>query len=167
MLDAVKSLKPHAVSACTRTSFPAACATRDGRHGTGEPEVLIADEPTTRQRHRTSPRFWRFTRGTSAISRHHHRRRADLGVVAGLCDQVMVLYKAGRRWSNPVHNTFSTTRRTLIRIGLLRAVPRMDSDDEALIAIPGAPPSGKAAKAARSAHAAHWLTLYALRPFPS
>lgn len=62
----------------------------------------------------------------------------DLGVVAGICDKVLVMY-AGRTMEygsardvfyKPVHP---------YSIGLLNAVPRLDAEGEEMLTIPGQP----------------------------
>ena len=64
----------------------------------------------------------------------------DLGVVAGICDKVLVMY-AGRTMEygnardvfyQPVHP---------YSIGLLNAVPRLDAEGETMLTIPGNPPN--------------------------
>ena len=64
----------------------------------------------------------------------------DLGVVAGICDKVLVMYagrtmeygKAREVFYDPAHP---------YSIGLLNAVPRLDAEGESLLTIPGNPPN--------------------------
>ncbi|MDE9448717.1 oligopeptide ABC transporter ATP-binding protein OppD, partial [Xenorhabdus bovienii] len=64
----------------------------------------------------------------------------DLGVVAGICDKVLVMY-AGRTME------YGTARDVFYHpthpysIGLLNAVPRLDGDEEILTTIQGNPPN--------------------------
>jgi oligopeptide transport system ATP-binding protein len=64
----------------------------------------------------------------------------DLGVVAGLCDEVMVLY-GGRVMEQGSAEAIFYRPSHPYTIGLLGAVPRLDDADGALLAIPGAPPN--------------------------
>ncbi len=106
-----------------------------------EPEVLIADEPTTALDVTVQAQILALLRelqrdfGTAIVMITH-----DLGVVAGLCDEVMVLY-GGRvmEQGNAQHIFHNATHP--YTLGLLNAIPRMDADDQDLIAIPGAPPN--------------------------
>ena len=64
----------------------------------------------------------------------------DLGVVAGICDKVLVMY-AGRTME------YGQARDVFYRpshpysIGLLNAVPRLDGEGDSLLTIPGNPPN--------------------------
>jgi oligopeptide transport system ATP-binding protein len=106
-----------------------------------EPDVLIADEPTTALDVTVQAQIIALMRdlqrdyGTAIVMITH-----DLGVVAGLCDQVMVLYggrvmERGSAEDIFYHPTHPYT------VGLLGAVPRLEQGDQALVAIPGAPPN--------------------------
>ena len=106
-----------------------------------EPDVLIADEPTTALDVTIQAQIIVLLRdlqrdfGTAIVMITH-----DLGVVAGLCDHVMVLYggrimEQGSAESIFYHPTHPYT------VGLLGAVPRLEEDDQALVAISGAPPN--------------------------
>lgn len=105
------------------------------------PSLLIADEPTTALDVTIQAQIMRVMKelqqkfGTSIILITH-----DLGVVADVCDRVIVMYagkvvETGTKWEifkNPQH---PYTR------GLLRSVPRLDQPkDEPLIPIFGMPP---------------------------
>ena len=143
MLDAVKipeaarriSMYPHEFSGGMRQRVMVAMALLC------EPEVLIADEPTTALDVTVQAQILALLRelqrdfGTAIIMITH-----DLGVVAGLCDQVMVLYGGRVMEQSCAQHIFHNATHPYT-LGLLRAVPRMDSDDESLIAIPGAPPN--------------------------
>jgi len=106
-----------------------------------EPDVLIADEPTTaldvtvQAQIIALMRDLQRERGTAIVMITH-----DLGVVAGLCDEVMVLYggrvmEQGSAESIFYHPTHPYT------VGLLGALPRIDQGEQPLVAIPGAPPN--------------------------
>ena len=64
----------------------------------------------------------------------------DLGVVAGLCDQVMVLYGGRVMEQGSAQDIFFHASHPYT-VGLLGAVPRLDQEDAPLLAIPGAPPN--------------------------
>ena len=106
-----------------------------------EPEVLIADEPTTALDVTVQAQILALLRelqrdfGTAIVMITH-----DLGVVAGLCDEVLVLY-GGRvmEQGNAQHIFHNATHP--YTLGLLNAIPRMDADHQELIAIPGSPPN--------------------------
>ncbi len=106
-----------------------------------EPELLVADEPTTALDVTVQAQILALLRelqrdfGTAIIMITH-----DLGVVAGLCDQVMVLYGGRVMEQGSAHHIFGTPTHPYTR-GLLQAIPRMDSDDTRLLAIPGTPPN--------------------------
>ena len=106
-----------------------------------EPEVLIADEPTTALDVTVQAQILALLRdlqrdfGTAIIMITH-----DLGVVAGLCDEVMVLYGGRVMEQGPAESIFYSASHPYT-VGLLNAIPRLDADDAALVAIPGAPPN--------------------------
>ena len=105
------------------------------------PQLLIADEPTTALDVTIQAQILDLIRnlarefGTATILITH-----DLGVVAGMCDDIMVMY-AGRvieranvfdLYADPAHP---------YSMGLLRSVPRLDEVRKArLIPIEGLPP---------------------------
>lgn len=106
-----------------------------------EPEVLIADEPTTALDVTVQAQMLALLRdlqrdfGTAIVLITH-----DLGVVAGLCDQVIVMY-GGRVMEQGNASQLFKSAAHPYTLGLLQAVPRMDRDDAALVAIAGAPPN--------------------------
>ena len=105
-----------------------------------EPEVLIADEPTTALDVTVQAQIINLLRdlqrdfGTAIIMITH-----DLGVVAGICDDVMVLY-GGRVMEQASAKSIFYRASHPYTIGLLHAVPRLDRDEATLVAIPGSPP---------------------------
>ncbi|SCK10824.1 oligopeptide/dipeptide ABC transporter ATP-binding protein [Vogesella sp. LIG4] len=106
-----------------------------------EPEVLIADEPTTALDVTVQAQILSLLKdlqrdfGTAIVMITH-----DLGVVAGLCEKVMVMYggrvmeygKADDIFYHPTHP---------YTIGLLGALPRLDHEGDTLVSIPGNPPN--------------------------
>jgi oligopeptide transport system ATP-binding protein len=106
-----------------------------------EPEVLFADEPTTALDVTVQAQVLQLLRelqrdfGTSIVLITH-----DLGVVAGLCEKVMVMY-GGRVMEQCDANTLFAKPSHPYTIGLLRALPRLDSTGGELAGIPGNPPN--------------------------
>ena len=106
-----------------------------------EPDVLIADEPTTALDVTIQAQIIVLLRelqrdfGTAIVMITH-----DLGVVAGLCDNVMVLY-GGRIMEQGSAESIFYQPTHPYTVGLLGAVPRLEQDGQALVAIPGAPPN--------------------------
>ena len=64
----------------------------------------------------------------------------DLGVVAGSCDKVLVMY-AGRTMEYGTVNEIFYTPSHPYSEGLLKAIPRLDTKGEVLPTIPGNPPN--------------------------
>ncbi|NVO05063.1 MAG: ATP-binding cassette domain-containing protein [Rhodoferax sp.] len=106
-----------------------------------EPALLIADEPTTALDVTVQAQIIALLRelqrdfGTAIVLITH-----DLGVVAGLCDQVLVMYGGRAMETGSAQDLYSHASHPYT-CGLLHAVPRMDRDREHLLAIPGAPPN--------------------------
>lgn len=105
------------------------------------PQLLIADEPTTALDVTVQAQIMKLLRdlqsefGTAIMLITH-----DLGVVAGACENTLVMY-GGRvmeygtteaLFENPTHPYTQ---------GLLRAIPRLDQEGEELLTIPGNPPN--------------------------
>jgi peptide/nickel transport system ATP-binding protein len=107
-----------------------------------DPDVIIADEPTTaldvtiQAQVLETLRAAREQTGASMILITH-----DLGVVAGMADRVMVMYAGKAVETGPVDEIFFRSRMPYT-LGLLGSLPRLDVDSSArLRPIPGAPPS--------------------------
>ncbi len=106
-----------------------------------EPDVLIADEPTTALDVTVQAQILILMRelqrdfGTAIIMITH-----DLGVVAGLCDEVMVLYGGQVMEQGSAEALFYKPSHPYTA-GLLAAVPHLEGGDEPMVAIPGAPPN--------------------------
>ncbi len=106
-----------------------------------EPELLIADEPTTALDVTVQAQILSLLRDLqrdfkTAIVLITH----DLGVVAGVCDQVMVLY-AGRVMEQGSAEDIFYRPAHPYTVGLLGAIARLDRTEQTLVAIPGAPPN--------------------------
>ncbi|PWI43933.1 peptide ABC transporter ATP-binding protein [Streptomyces sp. ICBB 8177] len=107
-----------------------------------DPELLIADEPTTALDVTVQAQILDLLadlqreRGTAIVFVTH-----DLGVVAGVCDDVLVMY-AGRCVERGSVREILKSPRHPYTWGLLGSLPRMTDDaDEPLRPIPGTPPS--------------------------
>ena len=106
-----------------------------------EPDILIADEPTTALDVTIQAQILDLLadlqerKGTSIILITH-----DLGVVAGVCHRVMVMY-AGRVVEKATVDQLFESPQHPYTIGLLESLPRFDAEKtELLQAIPGQPP---------------------------
>lgn len=106
-----------------------------------EPRVLIADEPTTALDVTIQAQILELMRtlqqdtGTAIVLITH-----DLGVVAEIADEVLVMY-AGRVVERaPVHALFDMPQHPYT-IGLLGAIPRLDLEQTRLVSIEGQVPS--------------------------
>jgi len=104
-----------------------------------DPEVLIADEPTTALDVTIQAQILevleqlRASRQLSIVLVTH-----DLGVVAGLADSVHVMYAGSLVEEGPVSEVFRSPTHQYTR-GLLACSPRLDRIDD-LEPIPGSPP---------------------------
>lgn len=107
-----------------------------------DPEILIADEPTTALDVTVQAQILDLLRDLqkdldTAIVMITH----DLGVVAGLCDRVMVMYGGRVVETGGARDIFHDGRHPYTE-GLLKSMPRIDKiDGESLFAIPGQPPN--------------------------
>ncbi|WP_299837204.1 oligopeptide/dipeptide ABC transporter ATP-binding protein [uncultured Jannaschia sp.] len=104
------------------------------------PALLIADEPTTALDVTVQAQIMdlladiRAEFGTAIILITH-----DLGVVAGACERIMVMYGGRVMESGPTDAVFADPSHPYTA-GLLAAVPRLDVPQDALETIPGDPP---------------------------
>jgi peptide/nickel transport system ATP-binding protein len=106
-----------------------------------DPDLLIADEPTTALDVTTQAQIMSLiTRlqeefGSAIIMITH-----DLGVVAEAADEVLVMYAARVAEQAPVEKLYKRPHHPYTW-GLLGSLPRLDTDLERLVQIPGQPPS--------------------------
>ncbi|HEY2890639.1 MAG TPA: ABC transporter ATP-binding protein [Dongiaceae bacterium] len=108
----------------------------------GQPELLIADEPTTAldvtvqaQILELLAELRRAGKTSFAVITH------DLGVIAGLCDYVLVMYAGRIVESGPVQDIFKDPQHPYTA-GLLASMPRLDATDMTRLAtIAGQPPN--------------------------
>ena len=105
------------------------------------PKLLIADEPTTALDVTIQAQILEIIKrlrsefNTAVIFITH-----DLGVVAGLCDRVIVMYGGRIMEEAPTTNLYKDPRHPYT-LGLLKSVPRLDEErKERLEPIPGMPP---------------------------
>jgi len=105
------------------------------------PSLLIADEPTTAldvtiqaQVLEVLKNVQEETHAATILITH------DLGIVAELCDRVIVMYGGRIVERGDVHTIFSNPRHPYT-IGLMDSLPKLTEDEEWLRPIPGAPPS--------------------------
>ena len=106
-----------------------------------DPDLLIADEPTTALDVTTQAQIMSLIKrlqdefGSAIIVITH-----DLGVVAEAADDVLVMYAAEVAEQAPVVKLFNRPFHPYTW-GLLGSLPRLDTDLERLVQIPGQPPS--------------------------
>ncbi|MFD8547223.1 ABC transporter ATP-binding protein [Streptomyces sp. NPDC059649] len=107
-----------------------------------EPELLIADEPTTALDVTVQAQILELLarlqeeRSLAIVMITH-----DLGVVARVAHEVLVMYGGRAAEQAPVEALFAAPAHPYTR-GLLDSLPRLDdADDAPLRAIPGSPPS--------------------------
>jgi oligopeptide/dipeptide ABC transporter ATP-binding protein len=108
---------------------------------TSEPQLLLADEPTTALDVTIQAQILELMRdvqekrGMGIVLITH-----DLGVVAGMADRVHVMYAGRLAETGPTSELFARPGHPYTR-GLLQAAPRLTSDPEAKLAtIEGQPP---------------------------
>ncbi|MGE5858772.1 MAG: ABC transporter ATP-binding protein [Solirubrobacterales bacterium] len=106
-----------------------------------DPDLLIADEPTTALDVTTQAQILSLMKrlqedfGSAIIMITH-----DLGVVAEIADDVLVMYAANVVEQAEVHDLFNRPQHPYTW-GLMGSLPRLDADVERLTQIPGQPPS--------------------------
>ena len=106
-----------------------------------QPDLLIADEPTTALDVTVQAQIMSLLRelqtefGMATMLITH-----DLGVVAGFCERVTVMYGGRVMERAPTDPLFEKPTHPYTR-GLLHAVPRVDQGQDRMEAIPGNPPN--------------------------
>jgi peptide/nickel transport system ATP-binding protein len=106
-----------------------------------DPDVLIADEPTTALDVTTQAQILNLMMklqedfGSAIVLITH-----DLGVIAEVADDVVVMYAARVVEQAPVDNLFNRPHHPYTW-GLLGSLPRLDTDVDRLVQIQGSPPS--------------------------
>ena len=105
-----------------------------------EPDILIADEPTTALDVTVQAQILELIKSLQekhgmAVMLITH----DLGVIAGTCDHVAVMY-AGRIVEQATATSLFHAPRHPYTKALLRSLPAMNTDGQELYTIPGMPP---------------------------
>jgi oligopeptide/dipeptide ABC transporter ATP-binding protein len=106
-----------------------------------EPRVIIADEPTTSLDVTIQAQYLRLLReiqedtGLSLIFITH-----DFGIVAKMCDRVMVMYAGRVVESGPVREIFNKPSHPYTQ-ALLSSVPKLEERPDRLYSIQGQPPA--------------------------
>ncbi|TXK74629.1 ABC transporter ATP-binding protein [Paenibacillus sp. N3.4] len=106
-----------------------------------EPELLIADEPTTALDVTIQAQILDLMKklnqemGTAIMLITH-----DLGIVAEMCDRLAIMYAGKVVEEGPVKDIFRNPRHPYTK-GLIRSIPRMDIVQDQLYSIPGHVPS--------------------------
>ena len=104
-----------------------------------EPDILIADEPTTALDVTIQAQILELMQslqkelGMAIIMITH-----DLGVVAQLCDEIIVMYAGGICEQGTADEIFYNPRHEYTK-GLMRSIPSVDNDGEKLQPITGTP----------------------------
>ncbi len=105
-----------------------------------EPELMIADEPTTALDVTIQAQILELLAeiqqelGLSILLITH-----DLGVVAGMCNRVCVMYGGRLAEIGPADDLYARPAHPYTR-GLLRSTPRVDEVQSRLTSIEGSPP---------------------------
>ncbi|MBM3504175.1 MAG: ABC transporter ATP-binding protein [Alphaproteobacteria bacterium] len=105
-----------------------------------EPQLLIADEPTTALDVTIQAQIIYLLRdlqarlGLAMLFITH-----DLGVIAAMCDRLAVIYAGRIVESGPASEVFARPAHPYT-MGLLRSTPRLDTDRERLTSVDGSPP---------------------------
>ena len=105
-----------------------------------EPALLIADEPTTALDVTVQAQIMELLKdlqremGMGLVLITH-----DLGVVADMADRIVVMYAGKAVEVSPVYELYSSPAHPYTA-GLLQSIPRLDSAEEELRPIGGAPP---------------------------
>ncbi|MFZ3171249.1 MAG: ABC transporter ATP-binding protein [Carboxydocellales bacterium] len=104
------------------------------------PKLLIADEPTTALDVTIQAQIINLIRNLQrnlgmAVMLITH----DLGVVAGLCSQVVVMYGGQIMEAGPVREIYYRPGHPYTK-GLLAAIPKINQESKPLASIPGTPP---------------------------
>ena len=125
---------PHQMSGGMRQRIAGAIAL------SGEPRIIVADEPTTsldvtiQAQYLDLLKTLQHDTGVAIIFVTH-----DLGIVAKMCDEVLVMYAGKAVEQGPVRPIFERARHPYAD-ALLRSVPRLGSK-EPLFRIEGQPPN--------------------------
>ena len=107
--------------------------------GVNEPDILIADEPTTALDVTIQAQILELMKdlqkklGMAIIMITH-----DLGVIADMCDEIIVMYAGRICERGTVDEIFYNPKHEYTK-GLLRSIPKLDTRNQRLIPIAGSP----------------------------
>ncbi|TDE38171.1 ABC transporter ATP-binding protein [Actinomadura sp. 6K520] len=105
-----------------------------------EPDVLIADEPTTALDVTVQAQIMRLLAGLQEeLGMGMVLITHDLGVVAGVADRIVVMYAGSVAEQAPARDLYARPAHPYTR-GLLASVPRLDRRGGPLVPVKGAPP---------------------------
>ncbi|KIQ63521.1 methionine ABC transporter ATP-binding protein [Kitasatospora griseola] len=106
-----------------------------------EPDLIIADEPTTALDVTVQAQVMDLL---AELQAEYHMGLIlithDLGVVADVADKIAVMYAGRIVETAPVHDLYARPAHPYTK-GLLRSIPRLDQKGEELYAIKGLPPN--------------------------
>jgi len=105
----------------------------------GDPDLLIADEPTTGLDVTIEAQLLDLLDDLADDDLAVQLVSHDLGVVAGFCDRVVVMYAGQAVERAPVDDLFYRPKHPYTA-GLLSAIPRIGDDRDRLATIPGTTP---------------------------
>ena len=131
--ERVYTLYPHELSGGMRQRVMIAMALAC------EPDILIADEPTTALDVTIQAQILELMKdlqkklGMAIIMITH-----DLGVIADMCDEIIVMYAGRICERGTVDEIFYNPKHEYTK-GLLRSIPKLDSRNQRLIPIAGSP----------------------------
>lgn len=135
--DEVVDEYPHQLSGGMRQRVMIAMAMAN------DPELLIADEPTTALDVTIQAQILDLMRD---LNKQHNTAimliTHDLGVVAEMCNRVVVMYAGQVVESGTVREILKDPEHPYTK-GLIRSLPRLDGRDEKLYSIPGNVPQPK------------------------
>ena len=106
-----------------------------------DPQIIIADEPTTSLDVTIQAQYLRLLRdiqaatGLSIIFITH-----DFGIVASMCDRVVAMYAGRIVERGPVRTIFNAPSHPYTQ-ALIHSVPKMEERTQRLYSIPGQPPA--------------------------
>ena len=106
-----------------------------------KPDLIIADEPTTALDVTVQAQIMKlFAEIQEELKTAFILITHNMGIVAGMCDQTLVMYGGRIMEYGKTENIFLKPTHPYTK-GLLEAIPRIDTENEVLKTIPGNPPN--------------------------
>ena len=106
-----------------------------------KPDLIIADEPTTSLDVTVQAQIMKlFAEIQKDLKTAFILITHNMGIVAGMCDQTLVMYGGRIMEYGKTENIFLKPTHPYTK-GLLEAIPRIDTENEVLKTIPGNPPN--------------------------